>query len=276
MLSLYRSNFTVTAFCLVLLVWGLSSATAGQQNKPDLPFSQHAFLVKKVTLRQKRISLADSLGTVSRLAQISIVTDGAPDKLEADIDCDGTVRDVLNQLGVVFDLSWTVSKSGIVLMARRFTDPHERPQMHVSEMRGVVRDLARAFADVPAGKSQADANAWINQLAHSLSPEQDAGLQTHRLTGNDLRPDQADLLGNIILEMTFGRCAREVNEYLPLVDGLAESHLQLKPAQDPRAAGSLTSPSSNNALSPTYDYFYVIRDRNNKLINYMLPKWNVD
>jgi hypothetical protein len=260
-------------FGLALFATCTSSA---QSRSAPLPFSEHKFLERPAQIAVHQRGFTDVLESLAKSASISILTDGVPDNAEARLDVRGSVRDVLDQVSAHFDCSWAVSKSGIVMLSRRFTDPNQRPQIHMKEMQQMVRDIHAAFQLVPADALNSSYDQLLNAIAHSFSAEQRAALEAGKLTGVDLNPQQFAWLQSALLGRTFGMAARRSSELLPLMDGMPKSFLELKPLAQPDPGADPTDPFSNAARFASYDYLYVVRGADGRLITQYMPKWSVD
>ncbi len=104
---------------------------------------------KQTVLRLRKQPLRDAVRLISASAGISILVDGSPLRDSKDIDFTGPAQDGLDRVADEFDYTWTVSKSGIVLMTKRFSDDSERPQANAIELGQSARDIVRAMRALP-------------------------------------------------------------------------------------------------------------------------------
>ena len=146
-----------------------------------------------MTLQQKDVSFDEALKTLHAAGHINVLVDGEPRTQHADVNADKTVREALNAVCDAFDYKWTLSKSGIVLLTKRFKNSEERPQMRYAEMVQMAKDIRDALSLSPVTDEDASPNATLKQLLKSLTPEQYAALtgpKTHPFYARDLRPGQ--------------------------------------------------------------------------------------
>jgi len=268
--------FVVMWQAAMWLAFAPTGCSAQQQQKAPLPFAEHKFLERAVRISARQKSLADFVEYLAATAKISIVTDGVPDRVAANLEVDGTVREALDKLAAGFDCGWSVSKSGIVMIARRFADETEHPQIHLKEMQQMVRDIHAALQLVPPEVYNMNCNVLLNQLEHSFTPTQMAACKDGTLTGADLDTQQFSCLNSAIQNYTFAFAIRWRYLTPVLMDGMPSSFLQLKPMASPDKYLDPTNQFSNAARFPSYDYLYIIRGKNGKLVTEYLPKIQVN
>ena len=265
----------ITAFAAAFFILP-SRAAIGQQKQPPLPFAEHVFLNRAVQVSAKQKSLADVIASLCSQTGISIVTDGLPDKTGANIEVIGTIRDALNVMTDAFDCDWSVSKSGIVMVCRKFKDPAEHPQIHVKELREMVRDIHTAFQLLPPGLSSVKYAPLLWNIFYSFSAEQAAACANGTLTGAGLNPEQFAWMGSAFLARELNPQALDCDEIAQHMEGLTKSFLQMKPTARITPGLDLTSQISNEALFPSFDYLYVFRNRAGKIVSKKMSKVTVN
>jgi len=274
--SRLRSFVILRAIYLVAWMAFASSVCSAQQQKASLPFAEHKFLDRPVTISVRQKGLVEILENLAITANIDVVTDGVPDRLAANVSVQGTVREALDQITAGFDCGWSVTKSGVVLIARRFTDPAEHPQIHLKEMQRMMRDIHSTLGLVPPEALQLGFVSLLNQIAHSFTPEQAAASANGNLSGAGLNPQQFAWLNVAILNETLAPTVAKCDEILPLMEGMPKSFLQLKPLANPDKGLDPTDQFSNAARFPSFDYLYVVRGKNGRLVPYYMGKWQVN
>ncbi len=199
MMSLTNSRRkALLLLCAFPLCFGVSPVTA-QETKP-LPKAYE----QKVQLRLGAVPLSAYVATIASSAHVNILVDGEPALLKADLDFDGSVKQAIYKLADVFDYTWTVAKSGCVLMSKRFKSLDERPQATLPEMTRMARDVVSALTSVDYDKDSNHWNQLIVQIGRSLTPAQYQLLTTKMgLHGSDLNPDQLHQLQQAMLFSTL-------------------------------------------------------------------------
>jgi hypothetical protein len=262
--------------CNAAWLTSLACPCRAQQQKSPPRFAEHKFLERNVQIHARQVSLANVIENLATSAKASIITDGVPERSAMNLEVDGTVREALDQIAAGFDCDWSVSKSGIIMISRHFADPTEHPQIHLKEMQQMVRDIIAAFQLVPAEVYTANFNVLLNQIARSLTPAQTSALESGTLTGADLNEPQLAWLNLAIQNYTFAFANRQRYLTPTLMDGMPLSFLQLKAVAGPDKAFDPTSPFANSARFPSFDYLYVVRGKDGRLVPYLMPKWQVN
>lgn len=209
-----------------------------QQAAKKLKFPEHTFLNKTVALSEHSKSLSSILDVLGHSIPFNVVVDGEPVRKAADISSAGSLRDALDQLCDLFDYDWTVTKSGIILLSKRFKAENERPQLNLPEMRQTFRDILAAIKPFDVKE---DSTPTLRKLISTFTEEQSSFLNNKgKLSGGDLRADQYDLLVSAILYSHFTHFVSVIEQLLPHLDGMTSSYLQPRPfgdsATDPNAA----------------------------------------
>ena len=109
-------------------------------------------------------------------AGVSILADGEPEqkshRFEKQLEASCKAEDALTQIAEAFNYSWSVSKSGFVLMRKRFTDEHERPEVVPDELSAsiqVIFGFLRPFYTPQPGVSMTNT---FRRLTADLSPDE--------------------------------------------------------------------------------------------------------
>jgi hypothetical protein len=238
---------------LCLLFSAAVSVRAQAVNSDQAPHLKPvpAFLKQPFQARLQNMPLEQILEMIRKTGGINIVVDGEPVRTKADFDLSGTLQDALDRVADTFDYNWTVTKSGVVLMTKRFKDPEEHPQANLPEMRQMAKDILDALS---LATHDTDDQAWSKQLetlAHSFTPAQFQALHAgQRLHGSDLAPDQLSLLRQATWS-TFTYPRQVWEELSAKLDAMPDSYIEAKKRSGPEAADG----------QPQYDCFHVERGR---------------
>lgn len=133
---------------------------------------------KQVTLNVKGTSLANLCKVLSAQIGHGIIVDGVPLREQADVEFSGDGSKALDKVADVFDYSWTLGKSGVVLMRKRFTNPDEMPQFTRAEWRRVSRNVLSILSAFSFDHNAAHEQEYPVQLYHTFTPEQVQSLQS--------------------------------------------------------------------------------------------------
>lgn len=249
-----RSGTSFIASCLLILI----AHTAIAQEAVPLP----KVFEKQMHMSMTNASLDDALAVLLKDAHVNILVDGVPFLQKADVKFDGTLHEGLDLLARTFDYSWTLSKGGSVLMSKRFTSSDDRPQMNLPEMLEMTRNIIRALRLVDYDMDEANASLLVEKMVKSLpQKQQQLLLDGGGLLGSSLSPQQQSVLEQATLTRTFTATLISWQELLPKLEGMPASHLEAHKREGPK-------PDAN---SPTHDYLYVIREKDDHLHVYDLP-----
>ena len=186
-----RARSCLAAIIVVFLLFSALPAFTQQQ----------AWQKQKITVKCKDSAFAQALEQVATQANISIVADGVPLPHPFTLEDELPAEKALTQIAEAFDCSWNVSKSGIVLLRKRFTNEHERPQIVPAEMRASLHDLLSFIQGVYAPKPGKSLSDSFRKLQTNLPPyalklfNSNAGLPIRMLT-----PDLQQQAIQIILQ----------------------------------------------------------------------------
>lgn len=195
-------------FCLLL---PLACRTAADRpGAPPSPSQRLAvFLTAKRQFTLEQASFTDLLMALNQQTGVSFVADGEPLLKTAEINFTGTGRDLLDYLVDLFDYRWKASKSGGVVLNKRFRNPNDVPQTHPGEMVRTAHNILNAMRVVTFDIHQEEQRrrlsfgiGWqpmIFDLANSFTPDQRQLLKLGRkLTPMDMTPPQFALLEDVV------------------------------------------------------------------------------
>jgi hypothetical protein len=162
-------------------------------------------LEREVVLDHKHSSLADILKEMAEKYGVRAAVEGTPLRERADITFQGTLREALDRLSDLFDYQWRVSRSGVILMNKRFTDPNDIPQMLLQEYRQVAKDQLAVLPDTAPDPDHERWGELLLSLARTLTASQLQALnQGARLSPGDLTPQQRRLFDQAIYARIYG------------------------------------------------------------------------
>jgi hypothetical protein len=233
-----------------------------QQPAPLPPLFQ-----QKIEVNLTGATMDAAFAAITQKTHLSIVADGAPARQKADVSLDGTVKGALDAVADAFDYTWTLTRSGVVVMAKRFKDPAERPQVNLPEMVGMTRDIIRALNIVDYDKDPSHWPVLVKEVAQSFTQQQlhvlDSGAKLH---GSDLLPEQQRQLTRAILSKTFNSTLQMWEDLLPKLPPMPGSRIQARKTADAQAG----------AKAHPYDYLYIFRRANEQLHVIELPRVNYE
>jgi len=251
-----RSSGRMTAFLLCLFFAAYRQGLT--QNQTVTP----AFLKKPFRADAATRTFAQYAKMLREQCGISLIADGIPLKENAELEFDGTAKAALNRIADAFDFTWT-TKSGIVLMNKRFKSKEERPQINLPEMRQMTKEIVEAFHSI---KYNADPQQWkpmLQTLAQSFTREQaQTLLEGQTLQATQLAPQQRELLTQAIYTMTFARPLPAWEMLLYRLENISNSYLLAKPRIEQ---------SEGDEPQIPFDLFYVSKDKNGKLLSETIP-----
>ncbi len=190
----------------LILCAAMSRLTAQQAPASPQPVMPALPATYAQPYRQKKqtLSFAQAASLLNKTAGLSIVADGQPVLPQAALRFEGTLHQAVDQIAEAFDFSWTPTKSGVILMRKRFQADGERPQISLVEARQIAKDMIKALRSVPYDAARGTWSEQLQQLTHSFSPQQWQSLQTgERTSVAMLTPLQMDALTQVVLRNTF-------------------------------------------------------------------------
>lgn len=209
-------------------------------------------------LHQKQGSFSDVLRTLQSLGHVNVMVDGEPVLQKADLDSEGSLRDALNSIAEKFDYNWRVSRSGVILMTKRFKNLQEQPQMHPEEMRQMVKDVRKALHLAPVNDENGRPHPYLRQLLLSLSKE-----QYKAITGNqpfyarDLHQDQFQLLMTSVWQFQIPHAFQKWDTLARILEGLPASYLYADPIN---TTSTIVTENGVEQKRSFVDVSHVVRD----------------
>lgn len=202
MLRLNSARAMLAAVPLLPMFFGSSHAVALRSSSRQ---AQKDPLSLEVDVHYRSASLATIVNDLSKKYMFPVMADGAPAKKEANIDCKGSLRLVLEQVGKAFDYSFKVTSSGAVVMTKKFEIQENHPQYHALELRQSAQDILSVLPALPYDpKPQAWARK-LRQFAQGLTPDQLGALRAgNELQLKDMSADQREAFQTIVALRAFG------------------------------------------------------------------------
>jgi len=248
--SCLRAGNSALVVCATLLCLQYHPSLAQQPGRLADPFG------RKIHVELTAAPMDSVFEALAKDTHVNIVADGEPLRRKADFKFDGSLRDALDKVGNTFDYTWTVSKGGVVLMTKQFTDPKERPQVNLPEMLEMTRNIIHALCSVDYDKDPANWMALVREMAQSFTPQQLGALELgKKLRGSDLLPQQQAEVQQASVANTFVSAFHLWDDLLPNLEGMPTSRLQARKLDEVRP-DSKTHP---------YDYLYIYRRSNGQL-----------
>ena len=151
-----------------------------------------AFLQKPVSVQMENASLALLVKRLADATGRSILVEGHPLDRKISLTTTDTVEKVITDIATQFDYEWTLSRSGVILLHKRFFLREDRPEFNVPEIQAGIDDLLNAIRAIyPEADGAIDMHDQVGVLGRSLSPGQRQALtQGQRFRIGELSPDQ--------------------------------------------------------------------------------------
>jgi hypothetical protein len=182
----------------------------------------------RLRLAKQGVTLAEALTLISEKTGWNFVVDDEPLREKADLDMEGTARDVLARVTDVFDYKFEIKTSGIVTLVKRFRDPLELPQMRPSEMQRMAADLVNVLAYFRVPPVLDRFSILLRELYQSFTPAQLAHLQAgNKLYARELSLPQQTLVSQAIWDVGFGGTYEGITLLLSRLHGINASVLEL-------------------------------------------------
>jgi hypothetical protein len=223
---MWKWNGPILLFCAVSAMVAADSSAADAQQTDRMK----RMLEREVVLDHKHSSLADILKEMAEKYGVRAAVEGTPLREKADFSFQGTLREALNRLSERFDYQWRASRSGVILMNKRFTNPDDIPPMLLQEYRQVAKDQLTILPDTAPDLEHQRWGESLLSLARTLTAPQIQALhQGVRLSAADLTPAQRRLFEQAIYARIYGPprgiwerigilCSHYDNAYLQRVD----------------------------------------------------------
>ena len=133
--------------CAVLAALHVTGSASANAQAPVAATTDITAKHLKFTAEQK--SMSDMIASLSEQLGCSIVADDTPMKKQADVDIEGTGKEVLDRVAETFDYAWTLNRQGIITMHKAFKDPGDAPQTNLPEMRKMAQQAIAALNAFP-------------------------------------------------------------------------------------------------------------------------------
>ena len=229
--SKINSKFLRAVAVLILVIsTGLDMRASGQaqQIKKAMQTEQKLPEVfsKRLEVSEREASLADLLKMAREKTGLNFIVDGKPLKTGIAISGSMSTKKLLDTISTVFDYDWKLSKSGVVLLSKRFDDHADRPQVNLLEMQQMAKEIADAIDSLQVDLKEVNWGEQIPELADSFSPQQLAYLQTGKpILGKELNQTGQNLLKSIVLNRDFAAAKRIWTEELLRLTNMKNSYL---------------------------------------------------
>ena len=228
--STHKSRLPLALALLVLLLTVLGLRASGQtqtikkatQAEKKLP----EVFSKRLEVSERETTFADLLKMTREKTGLSFIVDGKPLKSAIAIDASMSVKQLLDTISKRFDYHWSLSKSGVVLFSKSFNDHADRPQVNLTEMQQMAKEIVEAIDSLPFDLKEVTWGDQIPELADSFSPQQLAYLQTGKpILGKELNQTGQNLLKSIVLNRDFAAAKRIWTEELLRLTNMKNSYL---------------------------------------------------
>ena len=181
-----------------------------------------------VTLHVANKSLSDIAALLATQTGRNILIDGEPALNSADLHFSGAAASALDKIADMFDYAWTVSKSGIVLMTKRFHNPASLPQTNAGELRQTAQEIVESLKILPSLPDR-QLSECFGSLAATFTPAQAETLQNHgRLRTGDLLPSQQELARTAIYTHLLTQPLAKWQRLLEQLTNLPTAYLQIE------------------------------------------------
>ena len=119
------------------------SRVCGQNVATGLPQNPDTFKYasKNVLLSAVSKSMSEILKELNSQTGVSFVCDDVSHVKTASFDFKGALKDALKKISDVYDYQWEVSKSGIVMMRKRFFQIDNYPSVNLPELKKTVNEM---------------------------------------------------------------------------------------------------------------------------------------
>ncbi|MFN3651369.1 MAG: hypothetical protein ACK47B_17475 [Armatimonadota bacterium] len=149
-----------------------------------------------------------------------------------------TAEKALTGLADSYDYAWEVSRTGVVLLRKRFSDEHSRPELTEAELRAVAKDILAIVGRQSEGAAPATLSA-LRRAAEALPPELSPQLEQGGVPISALPAAQQQQALEAIRSHTFGRLLFSWSLLEAYLDGLPGATVGLIRPSGPPPPGSL-------------------------------------
>ncbi len=225
-----RSCKSIGFFLILILFINLEMMARGQGNNSKKPALAEQKLPevfsKRIEVNEREASLANLLKITREKTGLNFLVDGKPLKTGIAIQGAMTTKSLLDIVSQRFDYHWTLSRSGVVLFSKRFSDHAERPQVNLAEMQQMAKEIVEAIDSLQFDLKEVIWGDQIVELADSFSPQQLAYLQTGKpILGKELNLTGQNLLRSIVYNRDFAEAKRIWTEELLRLQNMKNSYL---------------------------------------------------
>ena len=167
--------YFVSCLCLLASLFLLAlPVLCTAQHKPLLATDLNSKLIK---VDVKAATLDTMVALLSKQLNVSIFVDDRPIHAPIGFSMETTARKALNRIANAYDYEWRLTKSGSILLYKRFKSPQEFPQSDYAEWLQVSKDALRVLGETEHDFSFTSSNTILHSFVSNLSYEQ----------GNELR-----------------------------------------------------------------------------------------
>ena len=171
----HKAEHCVSCLCLLASLFLLAlPVLCAAQHKPLLAADLDSRLIK---VGVKTATLDTMVALLSKQLNVSIFVDDRPIHPPIDFSMETTARKALNRIADAYDYDWKLTKSGSILLYKRFRNPQEFPQSDYAEWLQVSKDALRVLGETEHDFSFTSGHDILHSFVSSLSYEQ----------GNELR-----------------------------------------------------------------------------------------
>lgn len=181
---------------------------------------------KRIALHCSNATMQQALEQLAAQAGISILADGIPNAKRLNIETQATAENTLTQIADTFDYSWTLSKTGFVLMQKRFTDEHERPEVVPDEMRAATRNILSLMQPFYSAQSGESMTSVFRKIIAGLSSEESKKANSmHGLPVAELQPDLQPPAIHLLYMNEMDALSRRLDELNKMLVALPEARI---------------------------------------------------
>lgn len=222
---------SVRISCILLSAIASRESVAQIGPKKGLP---EPFASRRVVIQIKDATMAALLEAISAQTGVSIMTDGAPRRASAELNYSGIADEALHRVADLFDYKWRVSSAGVILMTKRFSDPDERPQVNLPEMRRVSQEIMRLLDFLPYDREPHSEGRTLTALMNALEPGQVERMKAGSLLKvGTLSPRQRALVEAAVLTNTLAPTYQAWFKLYQQLTNLNQSWLQARKVDFP-------------------------------------------
>ena len=158
---LRKHLLAMIGMCMLILSVGITDAQTA------------AWMRKTVVLKAEKAALPALIARFADETGQSVVIEGRPLAKLVDLDVQKTAAEALTDISKAFDYDWTISKSGVILLTKRFTTRQDMPEFTVPELKAVAQDVCDVVRAVyPLQGTNPGIHKMFPILTKSLNPAQ--------------------------------------------------------------------------------------------------------